>query len=169
MSDTDDDDRGPVEVASAPCLMGEMAGAYFGYLEPAEVIDLLNLLLECERAGAQGVHGLVAKAAGEEAKAALRDIAQDEARFCAMLSRHVERLGGTPTRAVGAFLGKLEALPDLDAQLRLLDRGQGWVADKLRESLPKIADAALVRDLKDMLDVHERNIERARGLTGPAA
>lgn len=167
MMNADDDDRDDVELASPPCLMGEMAGAYFGYLEPSEVLDLLNLLLECERAGAQGVHGLVPKAAGAEAQAALRDIAEDEARFCAMLARHVERLGGTPTRAVGAFLHKLNALPDLDAQLALLDRGQGWVADKLRESLPKIADGALVRDLAEMLSVHERNIERARHLTGP--
>ena len=159
-----DDDRDPVELASPPCLMGEMAGAYFGYLESGEVLALLNLLLECERAGAQGVAGLIRKAGTTEAQSALRDIADDEARFCAMLTRHIERLGGTPSKTVGAFLGKLNALADLDAQLALLDRGQGWVADKLRESLPKIGDAALVRDLAEMLTVHERNIERARHL-----
>jgi nitronate monooxygenase len=115
-------DEDPVELTSPACLMDEADPAYFGYLGRAELIDLLNLLLECERAGVD-----------------------DEDRFCAMLSRHIEGLLGTPSEATGSFSDKL-------------------IADKLRDALPKISQAGLHRDLTEMLVVHERNIERARHL-----
>ena len=171
MTGTDsDDDCDPVELASPPCLLSEIGPSYFGYLAPAELIVLLNLLLECERAGAQGVLALSRRAANAEAQAALHAVAADEARFCAMLTRHIERLGGTPSKSVGAFYDKLMAETDRARQMSLLDRGQGWVVDKLRESLPKIADAALVGELQEMLTVHEINIARARTLeTGAGA
>jgi hypothetical protein len=67
--------------ASPPCLMGEADPAYFGYLGRSEVLDLLNLLLECERAGARGVAALAARSTDTEIRDALREIAADEARF----------------------------------------------------------------------------------------
>lgn len=157
-----DDD--PAEFASPACLMGEVDPAYFGYLGRTEQLDLLNLLLECERAGARGVAELAGRSADPRIKTVLRDIAHDEARFCAMLVRYIQALGGTPSEKTGAFYDKLIALDRLDAQLDLLDRGQGWVADKLREALPKLMAGSLYRDLAEMLDTHDRNIARARDL-----
>ena len=141
-----------------------MDPAYLGYLGRAELLDLLNLLLECERAGARGVADLAARADAADIRETLREIAQDEARFCAMLSGHIKGLLGTPSEATGGFYDKLIAREGLKAQLDLLDRGQGWVADKLREMLPKIAQEGLHRDLADMLAVHDVNIARARRL-----
>jgi 5-formyltetrahydrofolate cyclo-ligase len=74
------------ESASPACLMGEADPAYFGYLGRQELLDLLNLLLECER-GKAG----------------------DESRFCAMLSSHIKGLLGTPSAATGHFSAKLIA------------------------------------------------------------
>ncbi|MCD6075817.1 MAG: dioxygenase [Rhodospirillales bacterium] len=162
MSDSDLPDS-----ASPACLMGDADPAYFGYLGRAELIDLLNLLLECERAGARGVAALAARSPDIEVRDALREIAADEARFCVMLSSHIKGLLGTPSEDTGGFYRKLIALDALDTQLDLLDRGQSWVADKLREALPKISQAGLHRDLAEMLAVHESNIDRARRLSIP--
>lgn len=150
--------------ASPACDMAQADPAYFGYLPREALLDLLNRLLEAERAGARAVQEMARQAADADRGAALREIAGDEARFCAMLSRQIARLDGTPSRATGAFYDKILALDGEAARLDLLDRGQGWVVRKLREALPRIADDALHAELRDMLAVHERNIARCAGL-----
>lgn len=154
--------------ASPPCSMHELDPSYLGYMSSSEVIELLNLLLEGERAGARGVAEMASPAAGGPKDPVLHDIAKDEARFCAMLARHIVRLGGRPSGETGAFYEKLMAVEAIDARLDLLNRGQGWVVRKLQEALPRIGDNALHGDLTEMLEVHERNIrqctERGREL-----
>jgi len=163
-----DKDNEPTSYASPVCFMGEidaeMDPAYFGYLSRTEQLALLNLLLECERAGARGVSDIAERCTDAPVREALRAIAHDEARYCAMLTYHIKQLGGVPSHETGSFYRKLVALDTLDSQLSLLDRGQGWVADKLRETLPKLPAGTLQTDLADMLDVHDRNIAHARDL-----
>jgi hypothetical protein len=168
--DTDALKRGEVEepatYSSPPCFMHELDDAHRGYIGQAELTALLNELLQAERAGAK-VAGRLSLAVADAAMATtLQAVAQDEGRFCAMLSRHVAGLGGTPSQATGAFHDKVMALPDWDARCALLNRGQGWVVRKLRDALPRIRDRALHRDLQDMLEVHERNIRRCGGPEG---
>jgi len=104
-------------------------------------------------------------ASGDAALTELLDaVARDEARFCAMLSRHVGRLGGTPSRATGAFYDKVMALDSPAARLALLNRGQDWVVRRLREATARIADGALLTDLGDMLEAHRHNIDRCEAL-----
>ncbi|HEU4827181.1 MAG TPA: DUF6306 domain-containing protein [Dongiaceae bacterium] len=128
------------------------------------LLYLLGQLLEGERAGARGVGIMSRQAQNARARAELTDIARDEARVCAMLTRHIKRLGGVPSTATGAFYGKLMAIEDPVQRLDFLDRGQGWVVRKLREALPGIADEALRADLADMLETHERNLARSAKL-----
>ncbi|MGH8681303.1 MAG: DUF6306 domain-containing protein, partial [Burkholderiales bacterium] len=135
-----------------------------GDLNRTELLALLNQLLEGVRAGARGVGAMSRQAASAGARASLREIASDEARFCGMLIRHVASLDGTPSTQTGAFYAKLAALERADEQLDLLERGQGWVVRKLTEAVPGIADAALCADLREMLEAHLRNIERCREL-----
>ncbi len=144
--------------ASPPCFMHELDPAYLGFMSASETIALMNALLEGERAGARGVAEIAKQAAGVADRATLRDIAKDEARFCAMLTGHITRLGGTPSVETGAFYEKLIALKTSCARIDLLNRGQAWVVGKLQDALPKIGDSALHRDLTNMLEVHERNI-----------
>jgi hypothetical protein len=145
-------------------MMHEVDPAYFGAMPAGELIDLLNALLEAERAGVRVTSVYGAEAADPASREALREVGIDEARFCAMLTRQVERLGGAPSKATGAFAGKAIAVAGDAARLDFLNRGQGWVVKRLKEVLPKIADEQLHADLKDMLDVHERNIARCAGL-----
>jgi 5-formyltetrahydrofolate cyclo-ligase len=150
-----DDSRG---FASSPCSMHELDRSTLGYMSRTEMLDLLDQLLEGERAGARSVGVMSKEAPQSQVGAALRDIASDEAWFCAMLTRHIRRLGRIPSSATGAFYDKVIALNELDQRLDLLNRGQGWVVRKLQEALPRIDDGALREDLRDMLKVHERNI-----------
>jgi nitronate monooxygenase len=150
--------------AAFRCLFRAPDDPDAGPLSGAELLVLLNQLLEGERAGARGVGAMSRQAADPETRAILREIAGDEAHFCAMLLRHVARLGGTPSAKTGAFYTKLAALEGTGERLDLLNRGQGWVVRKLSEALPRIADAALRADLRDMLEAHLRNIERCAEL-----
>jgi len=152
--------------ASPPCLMHEVDPSYFGAMPADELVQLLNTLLEAERAGVRVTASYGAEAADPAARTALREVGIDEARFCAMLTRHVERLGGVASKATGAFVDKALAVSGDAPRLDFLNRGQGWVVKRLRETLPKIADAQLHADLADMLAVHERNIARCAGLGG---
>ena len=147
----------PPGFASPPCMLHEVDPAYLGYLNDDETIAFLNELLEAERAGAAGV-GEMAAPADAAHRALLQAVATDEARFCAMLTRHILRLKGRPTAATGRFLDKLRATDGLASKLSLLNRGQGWVAKKLRETLPKIDDPMLYNDLRQMLEAHDANI-----------
>jgi hypothetical protein len=153
--------------ASPPCMMHEMDPAYAGVLPRDELIALLNQLAEAERAGVRVTAAYGGDAADEAVRRALREVGLDEARFCAMLTRHVERLGGRPSHATGAFVEKALAVEGDGARLAFLNRGQGWVVRKLREALPRIADDALHADLAEMLAAHERNIGRCEALAGP--
>ena len=153
--------------ASPPCLMHEVDPAYFGAMPNDELlVQLLNTLLEAERAGVRVTAAYGAEAADPAARTALREVGLDEARFCAMLTRHVARLGGVASKATGAFVDKALAVSGDAPRLDFLNRGQGWIVKRLKEALPKIADAQLHADLADMLDVHERNIARCAGLGG---
>jgi hypothetical protein len=88
----------------------------------------------------------------------LRTIQRDEARWCAMLHRHVKALGGKPSPNIGAFYGKAMAVTDLRERIAFLNRGQSWVVRKLREMLPRIRNDRLHADLSEMLRSHEVNI-----------
>jgi hypothetical protein len=145
---------------SPPCALPDADPVYSGYLPTSEIIDLLNVLLEGERAGARGINEVCLPLAAAAATADLRAVALDEGRFCTMLYRHIVRLGGVPSTAIGDFVDKLAAVDAFDERLALLNRGQAWVVRKLRAVLPRIADSDLRADLAEMLVVHERNIER---------
>lgn len=154
--------------SSPPCFLHEVDPAYSGYLSNEDTVELLNTLLEAERAGARGVAAMSQDPDSAEIKPLLDEVAGDEARFCGMLTRHIKRLGGRPSRVTGSFYGKLLARETLRARLEFLDRGQSWVVRELQEALPRIADDTLHADLVDMLRVHERNIARCRPPEPPA-
>jgi len=127
----------------------------------AELIDLLNELLEAERAGAK-----VALESGRQTRDValvelLRGIYEDEARWCAMLLRQIRVLGGVVSPRIGAFHAKAMAIENLKDRLVFLNRGQGWVVRKLRELTPRVHDPALHADLAHMLSSHVANITLA--------
>lgn len=158
---TEDDTRAP---ASSPCYAEDMRREPYGQ---AELLSLLNELLESERAGARGLNELSKRSNPPEMASLLLSLARDEGRFCVMLRRHIECLGGTPSDATGVFYEKLMARDGLAAQMSLLDRGQSAVVRMLAEMLPRLRDDALHADLQDMHDVHVDNISTANRRAAP--
>lgn len=138
--------------ASPPCYLHELG--------TAELVAQLNELIEGERAGAKGLKQLTSQGNHDELNTVLAQVGRDEARFCAMLRRHVIRLGGAPSDDTGAFLDKLLARESLEDRLQLLDRGQSVVVRVLEQLLEQPLDRELRQDLDDMRRVHVQNIER---------
>lgn len=152
------DERKP---ASPVCHAGDADDIYMGYAGRDEILTMLNSLLEAESAGAR-----VARRSRQDAPTAaiaglMRAVLADEARWCAMLSAWIRRLGAEPSPRCGDFYGKAMAIADPLARLAFLDRGQGWVVRKLAELLPRVRDDALHADLRAMHDSHVRNIATA--------
>jgi Domain of unknown function (DUF6306) len=149
------------EPNSPACLAHEADDAYMGYATKDELAAFLNELLEAERAGTGVALRSAEGAAGTKFVDLLRDVHRDEARWCAMLLKQLKALGAPASTKVGAFQDKALAIKDLPERIAFLNRGQGWVAKKLREMLPKVRDDGLHRDLTEMLQAHEVNIARA--------
>jgi len=153
------DDR--KEPSSPACLAHEADDAYMGFATRDELVAFLNELLEAERAGTGVALKSGQTAAGTTFADLLRDVHHDEARWCAMLLRQLKALGVPASTKIGAFQEKALAIEGLTERMAFLNRGQGWVVRKLKEMMPKVRDDALHRDLADMLESHEANIERA--------
>lgn len=149
------------ELSSPVCYAAQADDTYMGYASREEILAALNELLEAERAGAK-----VALASGKAMDAdayilLMRSLRTDEARWCAMLSRQIGRLGGMASRRTGAFHGKAMAIGDPLERLAFLNRGQAWVVRKLENLTPRVRDDSLHDDLKEMLKGHRINIETA--------
>ncbi len=123
------------------------------------VLAALNELLEAERAG---------QTDAPELKRLLTHIHHDEVKWCGVLIGAIRSSGATPSTRTGAFYDKAMAVADPLARLALLNRGQGWVVRKLRDLLAHVDDARIQGELQEMLDSHERNVERVHGQRGTA-
>ncbi len=147
-------------LSSPACYAAADADAqYMGEIGRDELLAALDELLEAERAGARvALH--TAKDAPAELTPLVRAIQHDEARWCALLTQSIQRLGGTPSRRTGDFYAKAMAIEDLPARLAFLNRGQRWVVRKLQALLPRVGDAPLQAGLGAMLTAHEANIAR---------
>lgn len=124
----------------------------------SELVAFLNELLEAERAGSRVTARTARDIDDDDLKRLIADIQRDEAKWCGVLVKALKTLDGAPSTQVGAFYDKAMAIDDLSARLAFLNRGQGWVARKLRDMLPRIGDAGIQGDLAEMLAAHERNI-----------
>lgn len=153
--------------ASPPCYAYDFPG-YFGE-EPGmsreALVQFLNMLLEAERAGAKVLAAYLEDyPEGGAARERLKAVQRDEARNCAILMDLVRALEASPSPATGDFLGKALAVKGQRPRLEFLNRGQAWVARKLREALPKIQDSAQYEALREMLQSHEENIRACEAL-----
>ena len=147
-----------VEVSSPACSMHGADDAYMGYAGKEQLSALLNELLEAERAGVRVTLESARGGAGGRIVELMRTIERDEARWWTMLILHITELGETPSPKVGAFYDEAMAIADLGDRLAFLNRRQGWMARKLRETLPQVRDSLLRADLTEMLRAKEANI-----------
>ena len=125
-----------------------------------ELLGFLNTMLEAERAGAKALLHMARDAQSKDVALLAKELHRDEARWCAMLTAAIRGLDGEPSAKTGDFYDKVMAIAEEGPRLAFVNRGQAWVARKLREALPAIADARLAEDLAVMLTSHEENIAK---------
>ena len=154
--------------SSPPCYAHEIAPDHFGEsraMPTAELVELLNVLLEAERAGAKVLAAFLGDY--ERDTPAWRQLAavqRDEAKNCAILIDLIRRINGTPSAATGDFLGKALATEGKVARLQFLNRGQRWVARKINEALPRLEQDFVCGALFAMQESHLLNIEACDAL-----
>ncbi len=144
--------------SSPPCSAAVAADAYMGFADTAELVSVLNTLLEAERAGARVAQESLVDARNPIERDRIGRVHRDEGHWCSMLATEIRRLGAEPSDTVGSFHAKAMAIPSLDERLRFLNRGQAWVVRRIEEILPRVRDARLHAALQDMRAGHVENI-----------
>lgn len=125
-----------------------------------ELVDFLNLMLESERAGAKVLAAFMDRyERNSDIWRSLRQIKKDEANNCKLLSNEIKRLGGQPSSRTGEFFDKAIAIDDNNERLIFLNRGQGWVAKKLREAVDNVTVTETRELIRAMIDSHVENID----------
>ncbi len=146
----DSEDNGTY--TSPPCFMHELEFDYIFHSTP-EVLRLLNELLEDQRAGVKAVSEMWPRTVDLTARALLKDIVRDESRHCAMLTRHILRLGGRASNETGPFLAALRAARST-AYIELMTRRQHRIMRQVHANRHRINDLALRWDLEEMAAKH---------------
>lgn len=125
--------------------------------------EILNLLLESERAGVVALDALAGQAPNEELRKLLLTSKEDEAATAVQLERLIRESGGNPSNKVGPFAAKIAALPSLRERLKLLIHGEEWVARKVEEALTLAPGSGPVHDyLMKMANRHRFEVEWGR-------
>src|SRR5437870_6721933 len=125
----------------------------------ATVVDRLNELLEAERAGVEALSRLIPEAPDADARRLFESVRDDEAWSCAGLVRAIHALDGVMSEARGDFAAKVMAEPTLATRLKLLNRGQGWVAKRLDGLVGEPVPQDVTEFLIEMKRRHLANIQ----------
>lgn len=138
-----------------------------------EIIERLDELLGCERAGVEAAMRLAASAAPGFTEGELKKFAEDEGWACGGLRKAIQRFGGIPSERTGDFVEKVMLLANEGERVTLLARGQAWVVKRIEALLAKELDRETRAFLIEMRDQHLENIEachrRAEELQVPPA
>lgn len=136
-----------------------------------EILERLNELLECERAGVEVAMRLATSGARGFTEGELKKFAEDEGWACGGLRKAILRFGGTPLERTGEFAVKVMALAIEGERVSMLARGQAWVVKRIDTLLAKNLDSETRAFLVEMRDQHLENIEachrRAEELDAP--
>jgi hypothetical protein len=149
--------------------MHEADESYMGYFDAANLILLLNALLESERAVARLALAIANEANAGPIAELMQSVHTDEAHCCALLNEHITRLGGMASDKIDSFHEEAMAIVDFRERILFLNRCQSRVVRTLTETLPRVRDDKLRLDLAAMLGTHEANIARANDVADNVA
>ncbi|HEY3276704.1 MAG TPA: DUF6306 domain-containing protein [Syntrophorhabdaceae bacterium] len=127
-----------------------------------DLVAFYNRLLEAERAGVQTLNDLSEKVHEQDERDLLKKFLLDEGMNCQILTTFIRNSGGKPTSQTGDFVDKIRALNTIDEKLRLLVRGQEWVAKYIQRNrgLPlKASDRMFLEAMKIQ---HEENVDNLK-------
>jgi nitronate monooxygenase len=120
--------------------------------------DLLNEMLEAERAGAKALVVFMDDwpRNGTQWKV-LRQIQADEAHNCALIGKLIEKSGKPYSHATGKFYDKAVAVKGPRERIVFLVTGLKWAVKKFEEALPRLEEEARSVFIR-MRDSHLRSI-----------
>jgi len=125
--------------------------------------QMLNLLLESERAGVVALEQLAPEVEQEELRRFLLGERDEERRNVEGLEALIHAGGATPSSAVGPFAAKVAALGTIRERLSLMSHGQEWVARKVEEALALAPEEGPIHEfLRSMGNRHRAEIEWGR-------
>jgi nitronate monooxygenase len=125
--------------------------------------QILNLLLESERAGVVALDALAAEVGQSELRQLLLTSKDDEGATARQLEELIRAAGGTPSDKVGPFADKVTAAASLQDRLQLLIHGEEWVARKVEEALALAPHSGPIHDyLLKMANRHRFEVEWGR-------
>jgi nitronate monooxygenase len=131
-------------------------------VEPA-LEQILNLLLESERAGVVALDTLAGEVENEELKRLLVTSREDESVTVRELEKLIRTAGNIPTQKTGPFAAKIANAGGLSERLKLLIRGEEWVARKVEEALSLAPQSGPIHDyLQTMARRHRFEVEWGR-------
>jgi hypothetical protein len=125
--------------------------------------QMLNLLLESERAGVVALEHLAPQVEQDELRQFLLGERAEEQRNVEGLEKLIRDGGGSPSNTVGPFAAKVAALATIRERLSLMSHGQEWVARKVEEALALAPAEGPIGDfLRSMGNRHRAEIEWGR-------
>jgi hypothetical protein len=125
-----------------------------------EYAQLLNGLLECERAGAMLLAAYCDALPSHSVRRAwLSGIQREKARNCSALGRLLLDEGFTPSPAVSELYRRGLQIPDWQQRLAFVTDGQRELAERIAAALPAVvAFPEGRRSLGGMLAIHLENV-----------
>jgi hypothetical protein len=125
--------------------------------------EILNLLLESERAGVVALDRLATQVENEELNHLLITSREDEDAAVRELEVLIQTAGGIPSQRTGPFAAKVAVAGALSQKLKLLIHGEEWVARKVEEALALATADGPIRDyLQKMARRHRFEVEWGR-------
>jgi len=125
--------------------------------------EILNLLLESERAGVAALEALASEVAPGDLRQLLLTSRQDEIADARGLEDLIRANRGRPSNAIGPFAAKVAALGPLQERLKLLIHGEEWVARKVEEALALAPPSGPIHEyLQKMARRHRFEVEWGR-------
>ena len=128
----------------------------------AALEDLLNRLLEAERAGHTLLDTLSQTSVDSGLISLFASFTEVEVSDVSILEGLIRLHGGTPSTATGDFAQKVLQVENLQDQLDLLSRGQAWVARTVEQALDLQPPPDIAAFLKEMANRHRHNVEWVR-------
>jgi hypothetical protein len=125
--------------------------------------QILNLLLESERAGVVAIDALLREVIQPELRALLTTSREDESATAIQLEQLIRSGGDSPSDAVGPFAAKVAAAGTLQKRLELLIHGEEWVARTVEEAIALAPPIGPIHDqLAKMANRHRFEVKWGR-------
>jgi len=125
--------------------------------------QILNLLLESERAGVIAIDALLLEVTQPELRALLATSREDESATVSQLEQLIRSGGDSSSSSVGPFAAKVAAAGTLRDRLKLLIHGEEWVARTVEEAIAFAPPAGAIHDqLQRMASRHRFEVEWGR-------